>query len=118
MPINPANSEPLSSPVPGAFIQRSERFDCDVPVNLYFDGRDTVGRIKNLSASGLSFHMDAHIALKPGTPVVATSLELGTLNCVVRWGSHPRFGLEMTEESKKSAMLGRFLRALQQKNQG
>ena len=114
----PIGSESLSSPAPGTLIQRSERFDCDVPVTLYFDGRDTVGRIKNLSTGGLSFHMDAYIALKPGTPIVATSPELGSLNCIVRWGSHPRFGLEMTEESKKSAMLGRFLRNLEQKNQG
>lgn len=74
-----------------------------------FANIETPGTVVNISATGLSVNLTGYVSLKVDMPVSISCRELGIVDGIVRWASHPRFGLQMAPASQASPSVRDFI---------
>ena len=92
--------------------RRGQRRDCRIAARAIVDGGEIPCRMVNLSPDGIALEVDSFIFLKIGSRLRVTCRELGGLVCFVRWGAHPRYGVEFDAEGKTSAAVSDFYDSL------
>jgi hypothetical protein len=98
-----------------SFEARSERFDCRLPATFRFRNFETMGEIVNIAAAGMGARINAYVDIRPGMNASVSCSRLGALNCVIRWCSYPKFGMQLGASNQDLTKYAEFLDSLQQK---
>lgn len=75
-------------------FRRAERRECEIPAGIVTAYGETGVVILNVSAGGLALRVDPLLTLKPGERITVKQDTLGEVRCTVRWGLHPRYGVQ------------------------
>ncbi len=75
-------------------VRRAERRACHIPAGIVTSYGETGAVILNISAGGLALRVDPLMTLRPGERISVRQDVLGELRCTVRWGLHPRYGVQ------------------------
>lgn len=78
-------------------VRRAERRACHIPAVIVTAYGETGAVILNISAGGLALRFDPIMTMRPGERIGVRQDILGEVRCTVRWGLHPRYGVQFDQ---------------------
>jgi hypothetical protein len=88
------------------------RYDCKLPSRISTAGHDAACTITNIAAGGLGIKTDAVLRLQPNSRVIVSNIELGTMNCNVRWSAGTNSGLQFLPTNSTPPKVREYLSRL------
>ena len=81
-------------------FRRADRRRCRIDAGLVTPYGETGAVIMDIGAGGLALLVDPLLTLKPGERITVREKLLGEVRCVIRWGLHPRYGVQFDPPGK------------------
>jgi hypothetical protein len=75
-------------------FRRAERRRCRIEATILTAHGETGVTIIDIAAGGLALLVDPLLPLKPGERIMVRQQTLGEVRCIIRWGLHPRYGVQ------------------------
>jgi hypothetical protein len=75
-------------------FRRADRRKCRIEAGIVTPHGETGAIILDIAAGGLALLVDPLLTLKPGERITVKQKMLGEVRCVIRWGLHPRYGVQ------------------------
>ena len=93
-------------------LDRSERRECLISARFMTREGELGGKITNISTGGLGLIVNSAVRFAPTQRIAVDSPETGHLACFVRWGAHPKYGVEFEKATGLSERVKRLYDAL------
>jgi hypothetical protein len=81
-------------------FRRAERRRCRIAAAIVTPYGETGATIMDIAAGGLALLVDPLLTLKPGERITVKQQMLGEVRCTIRWGLHPRYGVQFEPPDK------------------
>jgi PilZ domain len=88
------------------------RRDCSIDARIFVNSRAHACSIRNMSPTGAGIETSSIIQIATGTHLRLHCPAFNFVNAVVRWSSHPRYGLEFEAAAQQNRELQLFVEQL------
>jgi hypothetical protein len=98
-------------------VRSAARRNCRLFGDVRYLGKNTNGRIVDLSATGVSLDLGGPFYGATGSKVHVECDDLGSLEGIVRWFRNGRIGVEFSRTSNASAQIASYFRFFHKETQ-